>query len=233
MQNWSISSEICPENSYEIGSFFTDCFFGKVSSENFSEIPVKSANFSCVNPNVFPCPKRTVLVSFHLGLQIKVSQYTATRYILITTETTEHHGNFDFFIFNTIECDWTTWLARWKVDRSTPQSVRTLSVDRALQTQSRPVLNHFTLPSPGDSYHFVLCTTVQQKHSPHNEITCTLYRVIIAHPHVPFNILLWIKTVWFECKLSCISDVYSAWMWSAVHNLKSLYPFTLIILLSP
>ena len=129
------------------------------------------------------------------------------------------------FIFNTIECDRTTWLARWKVDRSTPQSVRTLSVDRALQTQSRPVLNHFTLPSPGDSYHFVLCTTIQQKHSPHNEITCTLYRVIIAHPHVPFNILLWIKTVWFECKLSCISDVYSAWMWSAVHNLKSVYPF--------
>ena len=54
----------------------------------------------------------------------------------------------------------------------------------------------------------------------------------IVHAHVPFNILLWIKTVWFECKLSCISDVYSAWMWSAVHNLKSLYPFTLIILLS-
>ena len=98
--------------------------------------------------------------------------------------------------------------------------------------KARPVLNHFTLPSPGDSYHFVLCTTVQQKHSPHNEITCTLYRVIIAHPHVPFNILLWIKTVWFECKLSCISDVYSTWMWSAVHNLKSLYPLTLIILLS-
>ena len=127
------------------------------------------------------------------------------------------------------------WSNDWQDERLTsqlPQSVRTLSVDRALQTQSRPVLNHFTLPSPGDSYHFVLCTTVQQKHSPHNEITCTLYRVIIAHPHVPFNILLWIKTVWFECKLSCISDVYSAWMWSAVHNFISLYPFTLIILLS-
>ena len=99
MQNWSISSEICSENSYEIGSFLLIVFFGKVSSENFSEIPVKSANFSCVNPNVFPCPKRTVLVSFHLGLQIKVSQYTATSYILITTETTEHHGNFDLFYF--------------------------------------------------------------------------------------------------------------------------------------
>ena len=79
--------------------FLLIVFFGKVSSENFSEIPVKSANFSCVNPNVFPCPKRTVLVSFHPGLQIRVPQYTATRYILITTETTEHHGNFDLFYF--------------------------------------------------------------------------------------------------------------------------------------
>ena len=97
VQNWSISREIFPENSYEIGNFFYWLFFcGKVSSENFSEIPVKSANFSCVNPNVFPCLKRTVLVSFHPGLQIKVPQYTATRYILITTE---HDGNFDLFYF--------------------------------------------------------------------------------------------------------------------------------------
>ena len=82
--------------------FLLIVFFGKVSSENFSEIPMKSANFSCVNPSVFPCPKRTVLVSFHPGLQIRVPQYTATRYILITTETTEHHGNFDLFYF---QCD--------------------------------------------------------------------------------------------------------------------------------
>ena len=27
VQNWSISREIFPENSYEIGNFFTDCFF--------------------------------------------------------------------------------------------------------------------------------------------------------------------------------------------------------------
>ena len=83
----------------KLAIFLLIVFFGKVSSENFSEIPVKSANFSYMNPNVFPCPKRTVLVSFHPGLQIKVPQYTATRYILITTETTEHHGYFDLFYF--------------------------------------------------------------------------------------------------------------------------------------
>ena len=39
------------------------------------------------------------LVAFHPGFQIKVTQYTATRYILITTEATEQHGNFDLFHF--------------------------------------------------------------------------------------------------------------------------------------
>ena len=37
-----------------------------------------------------------------------------------------------YFIFKTIKCDRSTWPARWKVDRSTPKSVRTLSVDRPL-----------------------------------------------------------------------------------------------------
>ena len=40
-------------------------------------------------------------------------QYTATHYILITTETTEWHGNFNLFHFQYDR----------KVDRSTPQSV--------------------------------------------------------------------------------------------------------------
>ena len=44
---------------------------------------------------------------------------------LITIETTD-------FIFNTIDWDQSTWPARRKVDWSTPQSVRTLSVDRPL-----------------------------------------------------------------------------------------------------
>ena len=44
-------------------------------------------------------PENNGLVAFHPGLQIKVPQYKATRYILITTETTEHHGNFDLFYF--------------------------------------------------------------------------------------------------------------------------------------
>ena len=37
-----------------------------------------------------------------------------------------------YFIFKTIKCDRSTWPARRKVDRSTPKSVRTLSVDRPL-----------------------------------------------------------------------------------------------------
>ena len=43
--------------------------------------------------------KTTVPVGFHPGFQIKVPQYTATRYILITTETTEQHGKFNLFHF--------------------------------------------------------------------------------------------------------------------------------------
>lgn len=39
----------------------------------------------------------TILVAFHPGFQTKVAQYTATCYILITTETTEQHGNLNFF----------------------------------------------------------------------------------------------------------------------------------------
>ena len=37
-----------------------------------------------------------------------------------------------FLIFNKIECDQSTCPERHKVDRSTPQSVRALSVDRPL-----------------------------------------------------------------------------------------------------
>ena len=58
--------------------------------------------------------------------------YTATRYILITTEATEQHGNFNLFPF---QCDgmWPVNMpARRKVDQSTSQSVQTLSVDRPL-----------------------------------------------------------------------------------------------------
>ena len=57
---------------------------------------------------------------------IKVPQYTTTRYILITTEATEQHGNFNLFHFQY------DGPARRKVDRSTSQSVQTLSVDRPL-----------------------------------------------------------------------------------------------------
>ena len=48
------------------------------------------------------------MVAFPPGFQIKVLQYTVTFYILITTETTEQHGNFNLFHFNTIECDQST-----------------------------------------------------------------------------------------------------------------------------
>ena len=36
-------------------------------------------------------------IIFHPGFQIKVPQYTPTRYILITTEATEQHENFNLF----------------------------------------------------------------------------------------------------------------------------------------
>ena len=42
----------------------------------------------------------TVLVAFHPGFQLKVPQlYTVTHYILISTETTKQHGNFNLFHF--------------------------------------------------------------------------------------------------------------------------------------
>ena len=44
-QNQSISSEICTENSHEIGRFYL-LFFGEVSPENFRETPAISADFS-------------------------------------------------------------------------------------------------------------------------------------------------------------------------------------------
>ena len=44
-------------------------------------------------------------------------------------ETTEQHENYYFFFFNMIECDWSTWLVRQKVDSQTPQSIQTLSID--------------------------------------------------------------------------------------------------------
>jgi len=73
-----------------------------------------------------------VLVAFHPGFQIKVPQYTATHYIMITAEITEWHGNFIYYIFNRIKSDRSTWPARRKVDRSTPQSVQTLCVEGAV-----------------------------------------------------------------------------------------------------
>ena len=50
------------------------------------------------------------------------------------TEITEQQGILIYFIFNMIECDRSKWLARRKVDRSTPQmqSVWTLFVDQPL-----------------------------------------------------------------------------------------------------
>ena len=44
-QNWSISSEICPENSHEMGRFFLIAFSVKLAPKNFrktvSENPPK------------------------------------------------------------------------------------------------------------------------------------------------------------------------------------------------
>ena len=68
-QNWSIFSEICPENSHKIRRFFTDSFLAKFALK----IPAKSADFSVIlslkiprNFTFFPWPIRspeTCLVS--------------------------------------------------------------------------------------------------------------------------------------------------------------------------
>ena len=51
--------------------------------------------FQCVN-----CKQR-VLIAFHPpGFQIKVPQYTAIRYITITIETAEEHGNFNIWFIS-------------------------------------------------------------------------------------------------------------------------------------
>ena len=61
-----------------------------------------------------------------------------------------------YFIFNTIECDRSTWLARWKVDRSTPQSVWTLSVDQPLFQ----ALDHAGMPKWYEFSKFSLCDLI-------------------------------------------------------------------------
>ena len=46
VQNQSISSEICPEDSHEILPFFINCFLAKLAPKIFHKIPVKLVNFS-------------------------------------------------------------------------------------------------------------------------------------------------------------------------------------------
>ena len=43
-QNWSISSEICPENNHQIRCLFTNCFPAKFAPK----IPAKSANLCAI-----------------------------------------------------------------------------------------------------------------------------------------------------------------------------------------
>ena len=65
-------------------------------SENNFNFVTRSAR---ITQCLFQCPKTMVLVAFHSGFQIKVLQYIATCYILITTEATEHNGKFDLLYF--------------------------------------------------------------------------------------------------------------------------------------
>ena len=73
----------------------------------------------------------TVLVAFHPGFQIKVPQMTI-HIDLLQLKQLNSMEILLYFVFKTIKCDRSTWLARRKVDQSTPKSVRTLSVDRPL-----------------------------------------------------------------------------------------------------
>ena len=72
-----------------------------------------------------------VLVAFHPGFQITVPQMTLHTELL-QLEQLNSREILIYFIFKTIKCDRSSWPERWKVDRSTPKSVRTLSVDRPL-----------------------------------------------------------------------------------------------------
>ena len=45
-QNWSISSEICPENSHEMGRFFPIAYSVKLAPKNFGKtVPENPAKF--------------------------------------------------------------------------------------------------------------------------------------------------------------------------------------------
>ena len=61
-----------------------------------------------------------------------------------------------YFIFNTIKFDRSQWLARRKVDWSTPQSVRTLSVDRPLKCFWQIVI----CPGVADNLLWTSCATL-------------------------------------------------------------------------
>ena len=97
---------------------------------------------------LFPCPKTTVLVAFHPGLHIKVLQYTVTRYILITTETTEHHGNFDLFYFQYDQMwpdNMTGNMKGWPVNAPiSPNIVRWPSPTDTMQTCAEPLYHAFS-----------------------------------------------------------------------------------------
>ena len=83
--------------------------------------------FQCLN-----C-KQQFLLQFHPGFQIKVPQMTIHSDLLhVQLKQLNSMEIFLYFIFKTIKCDRSTWLAGWKVDQSPPKSVRTLSVDRPL-----------------------------------------------------------------------------------------------------
>ena len=72
---------------------------------------------SCISPRISDDSSPIHSDSLHTCLIKQLKQLNSVEILI-------------YFIFNMIQCRYrSTWLARWKVDRSTPQSDRTLSVD--------------------------------------------------------------------------------------------------------
>ena len=71
-----------------------------------------------------------VLVAFHPQFLIKVRQMTIHSDLLQLKQL--HSKEILIYSFSKQSNDGSTWPARWKADRSTSKSVRTLSVDRLL-----------------------------------------------------------------------------------------------------
>ena len=97
-----------------------------------------------------------------------------------------------YFIFKTIKCDRSTWPARRKVDRSTPNSVRTLSVDRPL-FRALPTITDQQRPLLTINDHQQSSMTATKQHWPSVAITNHHWIVMITSLFFTNNIQQWLS----------------------------------------